>query len=98
MSPKTFIEGSKDGLTDPSTVKTATIRSITHLFDIKENVVVSAYGNKNTDTAAYMDAGISTNRIYLVNSDSILRRMNDGKESSYPEHARNVNQLYPKIN
>lgn len=56
------------------------------------------YDNRNSDTQAYMDSGIPTNIIYLVNSNSVLRRVGDGKRTSYYEHATKVNQKYPKIN
>ena len=87
-----------DALSDPSPVKTATIKSMTDLFNIKENVVLGAYGNKNSDSQAYMDAGVSTNIIYLINTDSVIRRVSDNKRTSYFEHASKVNQKYPKIN
>ena len=98
MSPKTFAEALVDAVSDPSPVKTATMKGLFKLFDIKENIVKGAYGNRNSDTKAYMDAGISTDMIYLVNEKSILRRVGDGKRTSYFEHANLVNQKYPKIN
>ena len=87
-----------DALSNPSPVKTATTKAFLDLFDIKENVVLGAYGNKNSDTQAYMDAGVSTNIIYLINTDSVIRRVSDNKRTSYFEHASKVNQKYPKIN
>ena len=98
LSPKTFAEALVDALSNPSPVKTATTKAFLDLFDIKENVVLGAYGNKNSDTQAYMDAGISTNIIYLINTDSVIRRVSDNKRTSYFEHASKVNQKYPKIN
>ena len=95
MSPKTFFEGVQDELSDPSAVKAATIRSLMDLFDIKENVVMGAYGNKATDTKAYTDAGIPKNLIYIINEDSVLRRVSDGLLSSYQDHASTVNTIYP---
>ena len=87
-----------DALSNPSPVKTALIKSMTDLFDIKENVFLGAYGNKDSDTQAYMNSGVSTNIIYLVNTDSVIRRVSDNKITSYFEHASKVNQKYPKIN
>ena len=87
-----------DALSNPSPVKTATIKSMTDLFNIKENVVLGAYGNKNSDKQAYMNSGVSTNIIYLVNTESVITRVSDNKTTSYFEHASNVNQKYPKIN
>ena len=95
MSPKTFAEALVDALSNPSPVKTTTIKSFIDLFDQKENVIKGAYGNRNSDTQAYMDAGISTNIIYLVNGQSVLRRVSDGRKTSYGAHAQNVNEMYP---
>ena len=96
MSPKTFAEALVDALSNPSPVKTSTIKSFIELFDLKDNVIKGAYGNRNSDTQAYMDAGIPTNLIYLVNDKSVLRRVGDGQRTSYAEHATNVNEMYPK--
>ena len=98
MSPKTFADAMKDALTDPSPVKAETMMSFLKLFDLRENVVLGAYGNRNSDTKAYLDVGISTDRIYLVNEENVLRRVSDGQRSSYFNHATNVNEMYPKIN
>ena len=98
MSPKTFADAISDALTDPSPVKAETMMSFLKLFDIKDNVVLGAYGNRNSDTKAYLDVGISTNKIYLVNEDNVLRRVSDGQRSSYFNHASDVNEMYPKIN
>lgn len=97
MSPKSFAEALADAVTDPSPVKAEQIKSFSKLFNLRQDVILGAYGNRNSDTKAYMDAGISTNLIYLVNEKSILRRVSDGKRTSYYEHATNVNQLYPSI-
>ena len=94
MSPKTFAEALVDALSNPSPVKTSTIKSFVDLFDTKENVIKAAYGNRNSDTQAYMDAGISTNLIFLVNEKSVLRRVGDGRRTSYAEHASKVDEMY----
>jgi len=59
--------------------------------------VSGAYGNADTDTVAYMKAGISPKYIYLVNREGELRRVSDNCLSSYKEHATNVEKMYPKI-
>ena len=79
MSPKSFAEALVDALSDPSGVKATKIQSFVNLFNIKQNVVIGAYGNRNSDTKAYLDAGIPRDRIFLVNSNSVLRRVSDGK-------------------
>ena len=46
-------------LDDPNIDKTKTIKSLTRMFDVKQDAVIGCYGNKNTDVLAYMDAGKS---------------------------------------
>ena len=98
MSPKSFAEALVDALSDPSGVKATKIQSFVNLFNIKQNVVIGAYGNRNSDTKAYLDAGIPRDRIFLVNSNSVLRRVSDGKKTSYHNHVVKVNEMYPRIN
>ena len=98
MSPKSFAEALVDALSDPSGVKATKIQSFVNLFNIKQNVVIGAYGNRNSDTKAYLDAGIPRDRIFLVNSNSVLRRVSDGKKTSYNNHVVKVNEMYPRIN
>ena len=94
MSPKSFAEALVDALSDPSGVKATKIQSFVNLFNIKQNVVIGAYGNRNSDTKAYLDAGIPRDRIFLVNSNSVLRRVSDGKKTSYHNHVVKVNEMY----
>ena len=98
MSPKSFAEALVDAMSNPSPMKTATIKKFLKLFNIRDNVVLGAYGNKNSDTKSYIDSGISTNIMYLINTDSVLRRVSDGQRTSYFAQASQVNNLYPKIN
>ena len=46
MSPKTYAEALIDAMTNPSPVKAATINSFLDLFEVKNNVVIGAYGNR----------------------------------------------------
>ena len=87
-----------EALNDPSIVKTNQIRSIIELFDVRENAVAGAYGNKNSDTNAYLNAGLRSNQIYIINDDGILRKVDNGLITSYNEQADNVDTLYPRLN
>ena len=77
--------------------KTKTLLDLFDMFDIKQDVVVGAFGNKNTDTDAYTDAGISTNLIYLINEDSEMINVGTGQRTSYQELIRNLDTLYPPV-
>ena len=66
------------------------------LFDIKHDVVVGAYGNKNTDTEAYLKSGIRGERVFLINENSKLINVATGNMSSYQLQAEAIDQFYPK--
>ena len=83
---------------DPDVMKTVMLHSLLEMFDKKQDVVVGAYGNKNTDTEAYSNVGIRGDRIFLINSKSEIRNVLTGNKSSYHSQSRNVTALYPKIN
>ncbi len=97
MSPKSFKSALSDALNDPSIMKTKQIRSFLGMFDLREGVVAGAYGNKNSDTNAYLNSGISSNQIYIINDDSILRRVDNGLATSYTRQANEVDSLYPPL-
>ena len=94
MSPVTWHEALL--LQDKATNKLSTLRSITDLFDLKENVIVGAYGNKATDTKAYLNAGIDPNKIFCVNEDGNMIDVATETSTSYFRHFRNVSDMYPK--
>lgn len=98
MAPTTFRESLAEAFSNPNIAKTKTLREIFALFTIQENVVKGAYGNKRTDTIAYMDAGITPDKIWIVDTDGVLRSAKDGRETSYEEHAERVHDLYPNVN
>ena len=81
---------------DKAANKLSTLRSITELFESKENVIVGAYGNKDTDTEAYRNAGIRPNKIFSVNEDGNMIDIATKTSTSYLEHFRNVSNMYPK--
>lgn len=98
MSPKTFSEALVDAMSDPSKVKATKIQSVLNLFDIKQDVILGAYGNRNSDTKAYLEAGIHPNKIFIVNEKSVVRRVSDGKKMTYQDHVNNINDMYPNLN
>ena len=98
MSPKTFAEALVDAMSDPSKVKATKIQSVLNLFEIKQDVILGAYGNRNSDTKAYLEAGIHPNKIFIVNEKSVVRRVSDGKKMTYQDHVNNINNMYPKLN
>ena len=90
------ISGQASITADPEIMKIAILRSILDLFDLKQDVVVGAYGNKNTDTETYLKCGIRGSKIYLINEDSKMINVGTGNVTSYPLQAQAVNDLYPR--
>ena len=97
LSPRTFIGGVIAELSDPAPMKTAMIKSVTDLFDRGAEVFCGAYGNKETDSRAYVQAGIDETKIFIVDTSSVLRRFSDGEITSYGNHEKQVDELYPKF-
>ena len=96
LSPRTFIGGVIAEVTDPAPMKLAMIKSIADLFNRKAEVFSGAYGNKETDSRAYVQAGIDESKIFIVDTSSVLRRFSDGEITSYGDHEQQVDELYPK--
>ena len=97
LSPRTFMGGVIAELSDPAPMKTAMIKSITDLFDRKAEVFCAAYGNKETDSRGYVQAGIDETKIFIVDTSSVLRRFSDGEITSYGNHEKQVDELFPKF-
>lgn len=81
---------------DADVMKLETLKSLLNLFDIKHDVVAGAYGNKNTDTEAYLKSGIRGDRVFLINENSKLVNVATGNVSSYQLQAEGIDQYYPK--
>jgi len=105
MSPTTFMSGliSEVVTGTPDVQKTKTVNDIWSLFQIDPSntkigdTIVAGYGNKETDTRAYTNAGIPLNTIYIVNPEGQLKNEGTGNMSSYTEQAEHVNSLYPEL-
>ena len=65
------------------------------MFDVKQNVIEGCYGNHNTDTQAYMDAGVMPKIIYLVNNQGKLVNAATGLKTTYQEQIAKIDSLYP---
>ena len=100
MSPKPLAEALTEALSDPAPAKKSKILSILQLFDnkTKQNTIFfGAYGNSDSDMRAYQQAGLNSNLTYIINEDSILRRISDNHQTSYRNHLMNVNNIYPIV-
>lgn len=81
---------------DKAAIKLSTLHSIIELFDTKENVIAAAYGNKDTDTKAYLDSGIDPKKVFFVNEEGHMIDIGTETETSYVEHFHNVSTMFPK--
>ena len=95
LSPYSAMEGIKNRGNE-NVEKLATLRSLLDLFDLKQDVVVGAYGNAETDDKAYLASGISDRKIFKLNEESEMTNLATGDVTSYASQARAVNKLYPK--
>ena len=80
---------------DAEVMKLSTLKSILDLFNLKQDVVAGAYGNKNSDTEAYLNSGIRGGRIFLINEDSQILNVETGNNSSYKLQALQIDKYYP---
>ena len=83
------------GHTDPNIIKTSVLNSVLSIFKCKEDVILGAFGNKQTDTVAYSNVGIPLDRIFILNKDSQISNVGTRKIYSYSELANKVNELFP---
>ena len=98
MSPRPLAMAALASIADPAPMKTALIKTITDTFERKANVFVGAYGNKESDARAYVQAGIPSELIFIVNESSVMKRFSDGQITSYRQHELLVDQIYPNLN
>ena len=82
---------------DAEVMKLKTLKCLLDLFALKQDVIVGAYGNKNTDTEAYLKSGIRGERVFLINENSKLLNVETGNVSSYKLQAEAIDQYYPKL-
>jgi len=104
FSPSTFISSLVTEVVDgnPYVQKTQTIADIWRSFNTPDksgimHTVMTAYGNKETDVTAYVDAGIDPHSIYIVNPQAELVNIGSGEVSSYAHQAETIELLYPAI-
>ena len=88
MSPKPIAEAALEGLTNPEKQKTETLNGLFSLFDFGAESVDSAYGNKDSDTEAYLAAGVAPEKVFIVDEESVLMNVADGRRTSYRQEAQ----------
>ena len=82
---------------DADVMKRRTIKSLLDLFDVKQDVVEGAYGNKNTDTEAYLESGIREDRVFQINETSKMINVGTRNISTYNLQKNTIDEYYPKI-
>ena len=83
------------GVTDPNSVKTSVLSSFLSSFKCKEEVIVGAFGNKETDTIAYSNVEIPLDKIFILDKESQISNVGTKKTYSYSELADNVDSMFP---
>jgi len=97
MSPKTLPLALAEAALGPAEQKARTLQSLLGLLDTAAGSVAGAYGNKQSDADAYRLAGISPDRVYLVSTNSQMKKASDGSLTSYSQHRRGKDWLYPPL-
>ena len=104
FSPTTFISGviAEVVTKTPDVQKTKTMDEIWNIFKSEkntriENTIVAGYGNKPTDTKAYVNSGLPLNSVYIVNPQGVLKNEGTGDITSYEEQVQNIDVLYPRL-
>lgn len=92
MAPKAFRESV------PNVYKTMHLINFEELFYEPQNVFKGAYGYLSTDAEVYVDAGISANFTFLIDSrDGKMYNLDTKEETSYREQADIVDIIYPRM-
>lgn len=96
FSPVPFLTGliSEVVSKTPHIEKSKSIDEMNKIFS--GDFIVGAYGNKDTDTKAYQNSGIPLERVWIVNTQGVLKNEGNKEVTSYAEQAKHVDKLYPK--
>jgi len=104
FSPVSFMSGvvAEVVTKSPNIQKSKIIQEIWSLFESKNltdinETIAGCYGDKETDTKAYLDSGLSPNSVYIINPAGELRNVGSGDVTNYGEQVENVNELYPAL-
>jgi len=104
FSPISFISGviAEVVTKSPNIQKSKVIQEVWSLFESRNltdinQTIVGCYGDKETDTKAYLDSGLSPSSVYIVNAAGELRNVGSGEVTNYGEQFENVNEMYPVL-
>ena len=70
---------------------------ILDMFQSSDEIIMGAFGNRDTDTIAYMNVNISPEKIFVLDKDSNMVNVGTEIHLSYTELANTVDIIYPKI-
>jgi len=92
MAPKAFAESVTN------VYKTMHLINFEELFYEPQNVFKGAYGHLSTDVDVFVDAGLSANFTFVIDSkDGKMYNLDTKEETSYREQADVVDILYPRM-
>ena len=94
LTPAVMSEAALGDSTDHTNIKTQTLKNLIALFNNKSNQIYGAYGNKNSDTKAYRNIGITDNKIFIIDKQSNMINVGTQKPTSYKEHALDIDKMY----
>jgi phosphatidate phosphatase PAH1 len=66
-------------------------------FPNTKNPIYCGFGNRETDSAAYLKINISPDKIYCITEKSVISRESDKEfNSSYKDILANINEFFPE--
>ena len=77
--------------------KTSSLSNVLNLFPDSLSVIVSAFGNNASDSAAYKNVGVPLNITYLIDKQSKIRNVGTNEEVSYTILASQIDTLFPQV-
>ena len=81
----------------PDFLKTKILASLNEVFPNTKNPIYCGFGNRETDSAAYLKINISPDKIYCITEKSVISRESDKEfNSSYKDILANINEFFPE--
>jgi len=77
----------------PEEFKIACLQDIAKIFP--SNPYYAGFGNRKTDLVAYMEAGVPSGRVFIINPSGNITTINKTYSKTYHNMATLVNEMYP---
>lgn len=82
----------------PQKFKAEKLREIAALFPEDRNPFFAGFGNRDTDAIAYRAAGVPLNKIFIINTESMIYVYNNTYAKTYSQLDNLVFEMFPPVN